>query len=438
MIFKKITTFVISNYLIFLLIIAASLLLSYNISKPYWGHHDWSGAYWGTVARNYVRYGYFSTKLAMVENIGPAQPGNFQYTFHYSPLFPLLWSAIMFLFGTSEAASRISMSLISFITLFVFYQIVKPLCSKGVAFSTVVFWISNPMFVYFAKMPVHEIPVLLFMINAIYFFLKKYYYLSVFLIILAELTTWPGYFIVPALSIYWWINKEKYYSKRQIAGLWIISVLVFLSLLIHDFLLTGSFFGGGLKEIFFFRVHSVALIPYLSQLVRWSITYYTPVLLSLSLFSLIVLRKTKIWSVLVLLFVMAVIYPIVFRDASYRHDYLLIYFLPFLSFASALGLKVFIKNPKVYVLAGIILAIGMLLWRKDYIIALDNSDIYKESVRFGKYINANSQATDTVNYELLDPQVGFDGWHIAYYADRKIGNGGKTFTYLPGGIMTHD
>ena len=81
--------------------------------------------------------------------------------------------------------------------------------------------------------------------------------------------------------------------------------------------------------------------------------------------------------------------------------------------------------------------------RWPFVLALENSDIYKESVRLGQYININTQSQDKVLALTQDPDVGFDGMFIAFYADRKISIINdhsattevftKVFRYLPGG-----
>ncbi len=125
----------------------------------------------------------------------------------------------------------------------------------------------------------------------------------------------------------------------------------------------------------------------------------------------------------------AVFYPVIFRDAALRHDYLLIYFWPFFALGAAL-----VVNR--YSLA-ILLIIIMLAFRFKFIIALEKSDIYKESVRFGQFISENSQPTDKVLAINSDSTVPWDGWFVGYYSDRVIvdKNADKIFYYLPGGKM---
>lgn len=303
----------------------------------------------------------------------------------------------------------------------VFYFLVKKFYSKKIAILGLLLWLATPMFIYFGKMPVHEIPLMFFVLLAFWFYLNKKFWPLFFAILTAELITWPGFFLVPAITIHAIFTKS--FNKKYLM-FWFSSIFIFCSHLLHDYLVTGDFFGGGLREIFFSRIGAVSLVPYLLTLIRWSWTYFF-LLVPLSILGLILTRN----KIAILFFCYAIIYPIVFRDASFRHDYLLIYFWPFLALSSALVLKR-------YLLVFLVIAI-MLVFRWKFILALENSDIYRESVRFGQFIHDNSTTTEKITVITADPTVPWDGWFINYYADRVIidKDGDKIFSYLPGGRM---
>lgn len=388
--------FLTNNWFILIILIAAGGLLAYNIDKPFWGHHDWNGVYWGNVARNYVRYG-LSTKLGMVTSVGEVTPKEFGYNFHFSPLYPLTLAVFYKVLGVGEVSARTLAVIFSLGTLGVFYLLVARFFSKSVAISALLFWIVTPMFIYFGKMPVHDVMVLFFAMATVYLFLLNRTKLMFLFLALGLLTGWPAYALVPTLTFFW--------RSRAVIFLWLVAVMVFASLLIHDYLVTGSFFGGGLAEIFLLRIQPVSLLPYVSLLLRWLMTYYS-LLLPLAALGFIVNRSR----ILLVLLIFASLYPIFFRDSAFRHDYLLIYFLPFLTLASAL----FLRSIKLT----IVIVSLMIVLRISFIFALENSDLYRESVRLGKFINASTDRDDRVLVVIADPNVGFDGWFISYYADR--------------------
>lgn len=386
----------------------AAVVLAYKIDKPFWGHHDWNGVYWGSIARSIAR-------------------GQFVYNFHYLPLFPVIWAGFLKVFGIANWVSRLMAVVFSLGAISVFYLLVKKYHDQKTAIIASLLWLATPMFIYFGKMPVHEIPLMFFVLLAFWFYLAKKFWPLFVCVALAEAVTWPGFFLVPTITFHLILTKT--FSRRYLL-LWLLSFSLFGLHLLSDYLVTGDFFGGGLREIFFLRIRAVSLVPYVLQLARWAWTYYF-LLIPLALLALITRKST----LLVPFLIYAVFYPIVFRDASFRHDYLLIYFWPFL----ALGAALVLKNYRLTVLVVVL----MLLFRYKFILALEDSDIYKDSVVFGQYINQNSQPTDKVFAVTSDPTIPWDGWFIAYYADRFLlsnqddqnipNNVDKIFYFLPGG-----
>lgn len=410
--------------------------LLYKIDKPFWGHHDWNGAYWGNVARNYGRYPLGTTKLAMITSSGPAKPSDFEYNFHYSPLYPLVLGLVFKVFGVSEVGARGLAVVLSGATLAVFYRLVQKYFSGRVALAALILWIATPMFLYFGKMPVHDVMILFWAVLAVYFYLCGKFYTLVFFLVLALLSGWPGYSLVPAMTLHWWFfRKASFLSGDRVLLLWLVAVAGFASLLVHDKVVTGSFFGGGLAEIFFFRLQRVEVTTFLATMARWLVAYYT-FLTGLSLLMVIFWRKFVRGDIALLFLGMALVYPVVFSDSAFRHDYLLVYFLPYLTLASALVLEKVGFRQNGLVAGAIALAAVMVFWRKDFIGALLDSDIYRESVRLGKYINSHSDFADRVWVKIEEDAVGFDGVFTSFYADRawREGEGDvATFVYRKGG-----
>jgi 4-amino-4-deoxy-L-arabinose transferase-like glycosyltransferase len=389
---------------IFIILIIAALILSYNLDKPFWGHHDWNGVYWGAVARNFARYGPAFSGFGPFLNSGAVVPGNLGYNFHFTPVFPLVWALFFKIFGYYDWVSRLMAIFFSLGAIFVFYRILEKYINRFVAIAACVFWISTPMFIYFGKMPVHEIPLMLFVLSAFYFHFSTRHVLSAICSIIAMLITWPGYFLAPVLTLF----NRKYWILLP------IGILLFGLHLSHNFLVTGNFFGGGLREVFFQRVGGVDLIWYLKTITRWAWTYYF-LLIPLSLAGFI-LRPNK---VLLYFLLYALFYPIIFRDSASRHDYLLIYFFPFIAAAAASAITLIRINEVKYLTTGLVIIL-MLYMRRDFIVALQNSSLYKESVRVGWKLASISKPSDKIIVNSLNPEVPFDNWFVSYYADRSV------------------
>lgn len=98
------------------LVLAA--LLCYQIDEPF----DFNDAVMSTGARNHLRYGFGTTKFALVVDSGPRTPEHFTYYTNHPPLVPVLVSLSFALFGQHEWAARlvpIACSVSSLILIFI-------------------------------------------------------------------------------------------------------------------------------------------------------------------------------------------------------------------------------------------------------------------------------------------------------------------------------
>ncbi len=352
--------------------------------------------------------------------------GGGNYNFHYTPVFTLIWATFFKIFGVANWVSRLFPIIFSLGSIAVFYQIVKKYFSLKTAIIACFLWIATPMFIYFGKMPIHEIPLMFFVLLTFWFYLNNNFKKTIFSTIFAMLVTWPGFFLVPVLTLF----------NRKYLVLFPIAFLLFGLHLTHDYFVTGDLFGGGLREILLTRLAGVSIIPYVSLLARWAWTYYF-LLIPLSFLGILtqLTRPRRLCiDIVFLFFIYAIIYPIVFRDASYRHDYLLIYFWPFLALSSAL-----VINRK---LLAILIILLTLYSRWDFILALQNSSLYRESVKIGEYAKNKTRPGDKIQVISFDKTLPFDGWFAGYYSDRpaiyttnpdEINPEYKTFYYFSGG-----
>lgn len=365
----------------------------------------------------------------MILNAGPINQGGYNYNFHFFPTFALVWAVFFKVFGVANWVSRLFAIIFSVGTVAVFYKICEKFFSRKTAIIASLFWIATPMFIYFGKMPVHEIPLMFFVLLSFWFYLNKKFWPMFFAVTAAELITWPGFFLVPAITIHAFLTKSL---NRKYLVLWIVAPLLFGLHLLHNHFITGDFFGGGLREIFLLRTSSVDLVWYLKTLGSWSWSYYF-LLIPLSLFGLIITRN----KIIILFLFYAVIYPIIFRDAASRHDYLLIYFWPFFALASALIIRRFL-------FAALVILI-MLVFRWNFILALEDSSLYQGSVRIGEFIGEKTLPGDKVQVVSYDKNLPFDGWFASYYSDRpviyttdpkEINTLYKTFYYFPDGKIS--
>ena len=142
------------NFLISIFLFALTLVIvGKNLNKPFWGIHDWNGARYGNIARNYVRYGYFTTKFSQIENGGV-------YT-HYPPMLPILISFSYKFFRVNEWATRLVPVLATSGLIIIIYLIGRTIFSNKIGLTASFLALATPMIRYYGKNPVHE-PLALF------------------------------------------------------------------------------------------------------------------------------------------------------------------------------------------------------------------------------------------------------------------------------------
>ena len=289
---------------IFILLILALFVLFYNSNKSFIGHHDWNGVVYSNIARNYNRYGFLKTKLGQVRNHDIAKVSEFGYFTHYPPLLPVFMALSFRILGESEVSARLVPIVASIGMLFVIYLIGKEIKHYLVGLVGVILTITTPLFIYFGKLPVHETVLPFFVLLIVYFYIRFYktksinmYILMVISLITAEFVSWPGYYIVPPLILHAWFFIKDKKIRNLILLLFPISILSFSAHLLHVFILTGSFFGGGLIEVFLFRanpyqsadIYSFTLPKFLSTEARYFFIYVTKPLLLLSFLWIIII-----------------------------------------------------------------------------------------------------------------------------------------------------
>lgn len=422
----------------FLLFILSTTLIGQNLDKPFWGVHDWNGVRYGNIARNYLKYSLIGTKLGQVENSGFVDRSQFEYLTHYPPLLPLTISISYKLFGISEWSTRFPSLLATSASMVLIFLIGSHLwdIKRGLIASLLVLF--TPAVLYFGKIPSHE-PLVIFFILLAYFGYLKYQtnkekkFQAVFLLglILAQLTTWVGYFLIPALTISS-AFKRDFKEIKKLIPYWILSLIFFCLHLIYVFILTGSIFGGKLFESLLQRIgiytdvqpEHFNLVNYLWKVRLWFSTLFTntlTLLIAIWLFSNRKGLKDTDWSILTLGFT-ALIYIILFSNAVFIHNYLIFYFLPFMALAGIAGLfyltKIKFSYPFKLILL-IIFLVTIFFERKSYLEALNKSDVDKFAVEVGQAINRQTSPEDTILISPLKFVYSAEKF-LKFYSDRKL------------------
>lgn len=420
------------------LLLIGFLVTAPEFTKPFFGHHDFNGVYYSTMARNYLNYG-MSTKLGQVTNAGLASPENFTYHTHYPSLYPLLLAGGYALFGFSEIVARSLSVIFTSLTIYLLYLIARKLSFSFLASASVTLILFTPMLRYFGKLPVHEPLVLLFTVASVWFYLSKRFSWFILAAFLSSQTSWPGYFLYPLLALY-----AYFHDKKNLRPTLLALVAIALGLLlhfVHIFILTGNPLGGGLIDALLFRLNlsqvtssgpdlvGFTWAKYLVQQMRWLTVYYTfPVLIAAALWGagllIKVIKRVKLSladKIIFTLYLFGLSYPLVFPNMVFIHDYFNIFFYPALALSLAQSVdRFFPKRP--YLALPLLLLFTWMIFseRLPFLQALNRSNMHQTGHELGKLINqqipvGQSVAVFSINY------ADHHGPFISYYADRHVG-----------------
>ncbi len=388
------------SWLIILILLA--LILTDHLAKPFIGHHDWNGVFYSQIARNYLRFGLLETKLGQLTG-----PNSF-YT-HYPPLFPLTLAAAFKVFGISDLVSRLVPVGLTIAGLLVLYRISSSWVVIAVALT--------PMLRYFGQMPSQEPLIIFLTLVSFYFFRKKNrvgFYLSV---ILNGLSGWAGYFFYPLLF---------FLNRRWAIKACLLLVMTFFLHLLHVYILTGSFSGGGIFDALLLRLGFFPMLgktepelagqftwlAYLIKEARMLTVYYTFTLLSLAALGLLFCRNR----ITLIFLAWGLSYPLIFSNVVFVHEYFNVFFWPFL----ALSLVNLINRIKLKPALILIIFLAIFLERNKFYQALVKTKAFEPGYQLGLEINRLipfGQTYTVVNSrEFIESQNLF----IDYYSDRQI------------------
>lgn len=385
-----------------LVFIFCLFLLTDQLAKPFIGHHDWNGVFYSGIARNYLRSGLVATKLGQMT--GP----NVFYT-HYPPLFPLVLASAFKIFGQSDLVARLVPVFFTAGSLGLLYLISRSWIVIVLALT--------PMLRYFGQMPSQEALLVFFSCLSVYAYLNHKTKLFYFSVIANALSGWAGYFLYPLL-----LFKDR--SRLLKTGL--ILVAVFGLHLVHIYILTGSFSGGGILDALLLRLGlfpalgkaepelagQFTWISYLLKEARILTVYYTLTLLLLAAAGLLSVRK----KLTIILFIWGLSYPLIFSNVVFVHEYFNIFFVPFLALSTTDLIHRFNLRP-IFIA---IIFLTIFLERNKFYQALKATEAFKPGYQLGLEINRQIPVGGTYTVINSADFIGSQSLFIDFYSDRHI------------------
>jgi len=439
------------RHILFILIFVV-ILLGYNIRKPFIGHHDWNGAFWGSMTRNYMSNLGKIIGNTYLQNLDQTSTGDFIFFYHYTPLLPVFFTVSGLVFGLNEISMRLVTVVFSVLMLISIYKIGACLYSKNIGILAAVFALITPMFLYFGKLPDHE-PILTALCTITFYFylrLTPHKPISVLrffiLMALTLLESWGGFFFLTVIMVHGLLTKKL--NRKLMLGLTGLGLGVLLFHALMIFAIYGKstildFFNYGLIRMNMSEpgsnVTQFTWIQFIMTESRFLIVYFTRILVGLSavwiIYFFLKLRKHALPSdlLLFLLFVYGFFFILVFRNLAYIHDYKLYVLLPFIALSSArtilflfnsLGNRISVSYPiskwmnfRNSLIALIVLAVA---WeRTDFIVALQKTSFNTPGFELGNLIRSNTSPEEKT-LVLSQEFDSFYGVFIKFYSNRSV------------------
>lgn len=434
-----------NNFFIIAVLIIAFRLLTIDIDKPFWGHHDWNSVVYSNIARNYVRYGYLQTKFGQVTNTDWQGSQSFTFLSHYPPLLPILLSFSFKIFGPYEASARLVIVLFSLLLIYSIYLIGKEIHSGLMGLFAASVAIFTPIFAYFGKLPVHDTVVPAISAFGFYLYLKfiktkndKHYLALIVSLIIGGLINWSAFYLAISLYVHQLISKSSKDVREKILILIPMCVLLFAIHVVHIKILgikSANIFSNVLQRADPYLtadLYGFTLPKYIHQELLYLRIYYTlPVFLGAVLFMLYFLFKLKkkalvqADTLIVALLVYGAVQLVVFSNLSFIHDYMIYYLFPFmvLSFAYVtFKLLKFVSRKPIFVIVLVLLVSYSAFDRFQYTKALLETSMNKRGYEAGRLINRQTLSQEK-SFITSGSYKEFQEVFIAYYADRVVDYG---------------
>lgn len=222
---------------------------------------------------------------------------------YHPPFFPLVETLVFAIGGVSFTSARVAVLIFGLAGLIYWYRLIALLYEESIAFFSSLLFITTPLIIQWARLPMLELPTLSMIIFTSFAFFKylkteKIGYLYVFLIFLGltVMTKQTAGFIFPVFFFCLFLEKNYQHFKRKAA---LIPILILVGIGLAAILMTLKLGGANLDQVFMnasgsngnvlprFSIHNLVFYPL--KLVE----IITLPVIMLSTLSLITLKDTK-------------------------------------------------------------------------------------------------------------------------------------------------
>ncbi|GAB4312392.1 MAG: hypothetical protein Kow00117_05280 [Phototrophicales bacterium] len=329
-------------------------ILVIRIDAPWFGVQEAPRTWIPASVRTYHTYGLSQTGGMVFRHTSPLPPEDFQYYTHHPPSVVWLPYALSIVMGDNEVAIRFGFLAATLLSAVLFFVFVRRLYDERVAWWATVFYSLVPMIAYYGRVPGYgQLALFIAMLFAVVMveWLKKptrnHLIMLCILAWLAVWTAWTAVFFVAAFGLAAMILGSR---QHQIAvvGFGLLSIAAFMALMAFY----QSQWDGAIDSIirvFGWRTSNASddpgtapftLIEFVWRTIAHIGVFMTPSVLIMSIWGIFILwRKGTFFSntIVLSLLIGSLGYQLVFRNASYVHDYYKMTFAPVMAISAGVA-----------------------------------------------------------------------------------------------------
>ena len=409
-------------------------LLVIRLGAPWYGVQEAARIWVHAGVKNYDRYGLDETNWMVVRDLGPASPPDYSYYVHHPPTVIWLPYAMTRFTGDNELSIRFVFAAATLLAASAFYVLVRRLYGVRIAWWATAFYGLVPMMSYYGRVPNHDpltMPVVMLFAAILVNWLRspnRWRLLALGLLVwMAVWTAWTGVFFVAFLGLAAMLLGRMEH-KIAVVGFGVICIVAFVALIVfYQSQWDGAI--DSLVEVFGWRSSNLsddrASEPFtIFQFVAVTLVhiglFVTVGVTVMSLWGIQALRRIssrQATGIVLALLGGALIYQLVFRNASYVHDYYKLTFVPVMAISAAAAWVTLRKRHRwtrpifdALLVISVLMGAAWLFW-------LHASGDRPTMTAIIEVIEAETTTDDTVMTNMTGRDLV---WPLAFYGFRNI------------------
>ncbi len=416
-----------------ILLLAAWAFLSFRIGAAWLGHQDANGAWISAALRNYERYSFGGLSGLVTFDTTPELLNQIpDYYIRHPPL--AVWISYPFIAasGFHEALVRIIYAGCTLISAAALATLTKRLLGRGEIWALALY-LFTPMMLYFGRMPDHEAPALMFVLLLAIVLVdwirrptRKRFVVAAMLMVALAWTAWGGLILgISLCGILLFAYRRRW---RGLLGLIAAGIIPALAVILYYQLI----WSGAIEELinfFIWRTSNASgtretaaftAIEYVARIALRLFTLFTPTVLALAIIGIWQARRGTRLSIAILSGFLfgALAFILVFRNASFIHDYYLIYFAPGIALLATITILESRQAHRFRRFIRPVVTALLLIWPVITIVVL--GFLYTGSTNDEPLRLAASLRQHTAFEDMIVSNHPNDGMAIELYSEREI------------------